>query len=231
MISAHSGGGERAQPGSLAAYRAVVSSGADYAEFDVRRAADGTLLAQHSAQHPAERPAGRPGQSPVLTVAEVMRVLADGGVRGHIDLKGVGFEREAVELALASFGPDRFVVTTADPESVAAIGALFPAVPVGLSVGFGPASITRDLRRLRWPLSFPPSTVRTVRASGAGWVALSYRYARPAVLDRCRAAGLQIMVWTVNDDRRLTWFLADPRVAVVVTDRPEHAVALRAQRA
>jgi glycerophosphoryl diester phosphodiesterase len=223
MISAHSGGGERARPGSRAAYRAVVTSGADYAEFDVGRADDGTLLAQHSAQHPS----GHPDGSPALTASEVMQTLADGGVRGHVDLKGVGFEREVVALALASFGPDRFVVTTADPESVAAIGASFPAVPVGLSVGFGPASITRDLRRLRWPLSFP---LAAVRASGASWVAMNYRYARPAVLDRCRAAGLQIMVWTVNDDRRLTQLLADPRVAVVVTDRPEHAVALRARR-
>ncbi len=220
MISAHSGGGERAQPGSPAAYQAVVTSGAEYAEFDVRRAGDGTLLAQHSA--------ARPDGPPALTAATVMQILADGGVRGHVDLKGVGFEREAVELALASFGPDRFVVTTADPESVAAVGASFPGVPVGLSVGFGPASITRDLRRLRWPLSFP---LAAVRASGASWVAMSYRYARPAVLDRCRAAGLQIMVWTVNDDRRLTRLLGDPRVAVVVTDRPEHAVALRAQGA
>ena len=224
MISAHSGGAERARPGSLAAYRAVVSSGAEYAEFDVRRTGDGTLLAQHS----AERPDGEPDGEPVLAAVEVMRVLADGGVRGHVDLKGVGFEREAVELALVSFGPDGFVVTTADPESVAAIAAAFPSVPVGLSVGFGPASITRDLRRLRWPLSFP---LAAVQASGAGWVAMNYRYARPAVLDRCVAAGLRIMVWTVNDDRRLARFLGDPRVAVVVTDRPEHAVALRAARA
>ena len=224
MISAHSGGAERARPGSLAAYRAVVSSGAEYAEFDVRRAGDGTLLAQHS----AERPDGEPDGEPVLAAAEVMRVLADGGVRGHVDLKGVGFEREVVELALVSFGPDGFVVTTADPESVAAIAAAFPSVPVGLSVGFGPASITRDLRRLRWPLSFP---LAAVQASGAGWVAMNYRYARPAVLDRCVAAGLRIMVWTVNDDRRLARFLGDPRVAILVTDRPEHAVALRAGRA
>jgi glycerophosphoryl diester phosphodiesterase len=218
MISAHSGGGERAQPGSLAAYRAVVSSGADYAEFDVRRDGDGALLAQHSS--------GRADGAPTLTAAEVMRVLADGGLRGHVDLKGVGFEREVVELALASFGPDRFVVTTADLESVATIGASFPGVPVGLSVGFGPASVVRDLRRLRWPLSFP---LAAVQASGASWVAMNDRYARPAVLDRCRAAGLQIMVWTVNDTGLLTRLLADPRVAVVVTDRPEHAVALRAQ--
>ena len=219
MISAHSGGAERARPGSLAAYQAVVSSGAEYAEFDVRRARDGSLLAQHS---------DGSGREPALAAREVMEVLAAGGVRGHVDLKGTGFEREVVELARSSFGPDGFVVTTADPASVAAIGAEFPAVPVGLSVGFGPASITRDLRRLRWPLSFP---LAAVQASGASWVAMSYRYARPEVLDHCAAAGLRIMVWTVNDDRRLARLLSDPRVAVVVTDRPEHAVALRARSA
>ncbi len=226
MISAHSGGAERARPGSLAAYRAVVSAGAEYAEFDVRRASDGTLVAQHSADGPTG-PTGPDGE-PVLAAREVMEVLAAGGVRGHVDLKGTGFERQAVELARSSFGPDGFVVTTADPVSVAAIGAEFAAVPVGLSVGFGPASITRDLRRLRWPLSFP---LAAVRASGASWVAMNYRYARPEVLDRCVAAGLRIMVWTVNDDRRLARYLGDPRVAVVVTDRPEHAVALRARQA
>jgi glycerophosphoryl diester phosphodiesterase len=216
MISAHSGGAERARPGSLAAYQALASSGAEYAEFDVRRAGDGTLLAQHSAE-PLDG-------EPVLTAAEVMRVLVAGGVRGHIDLKGVGFEREVVELARDAFGPDGFVVTTADPESVAAIGADFPSVPLGLSVGFGPASISRSLRRLRWPLSFP---LAAVRAGGAGWVAMDYRYARPAVLDRCVAAGLRIMIWTVNDDRRLARFLGDQRVSILVTDRPEHAAALR----
>ena len=233
MISAHSGGAERARPGSLAAYQAVVSSGAEYAEFDVRRGGDGTLLAQHSAAPAPEPSGGASGAAsssgsgsaePALMAREVMQLLAAGGVRGHVDLKGTGFEREVVELARSSFGSDRFVVTTADPESVAVIGAEFPSVPVGLSVGFGPASITRDLRRLRWPLSFP---LAAVLASGAAWVAMSYRSARPSVLDDCVAAGLQIMVWTVNDDRSLTRFLGDPRVAVVVTDRPEHAVALR----
>ena len=238
MISAHSGGTERARPGSLAAYQAVVSSGAEYAEFDVRRASDGTLVAQHSADSPSgpsdrggssgSGGSGGSGREPALAAREVMEVLAAGGVRGHVDLKGAGFEREVVELARSWFGPDGFVVTTADPASVTAIGAEFPTVPVGLSVGFGPASITRDLRRLRWPLSFP---LAAVQASGASWVAMSYRYARPEVLDRCVAAGLRIMVWTVNDDRRLARLLGDPRVAVVVTDRPEHAVALRARLA
>ena len=99
-----------------------------------------------------------------------------------------------------------------------------PCVADDSPMSLVPAADARDLRRRRWPWSFP---LAAVRASGASWVAMNYRYARPAALDRCQAAGLQIMVWTVNDDRRLTRLLADPRVAVVVTDRPEHAVRLR----
>jgi glycerophosphoryl diester phosphodiesterase len=216
LISAHSGGAERARSGSLAAYHAVASLGAEYAEFDVRQASDGELVAQHSS--------GRPDGSPVLPVREVMRVLAADGVRGHVDLKGTGFERAAVTLALESFGPGGFVVTTPHPESVAAIREEFPAVPVGLSVGFGPASISRDLRRLRWPLSFP---LAAVRDSPADWVAMSYRFARPSVLDSCGALGLRVMVWTVNDDRRLDRFLGDSRVSILVTDRPGYAVRRR----
>ena len=216
LISAHSGGAEQGRPGSLAAYRAVAASGAEYAEFDVRRSDDGQLLAQHSA--------GPPDGAPVLSAREVMRVLAADAVRGHVDLKGTGFEREAVTLALESFGPGRFLVTTPDPGSVAAIRAGFPAVPVGLSVGFGWASVARAARRLRWPASFPSGVVR---GSPADLVAMSYRYARPAVLDRCVADGRRIMVWTVNDDRRLDRFLTDPRVSVLVTDRPGYAVRRR----
>ncbi len=35
------------------------------------------------------------------------------------------------------------------------------------------------------------------------------------------------MVWTVNDDAALRVFLDDPRVDVLVTDRPRRAVTLR----
>jgi glycerophosphoryl diester phosphodiesterase len=216
LISAHRGGAERARPESLAAYQAAASTGAEYAEFDVRRAGDGELLVQHDDQ--------RPDGEPPLTAAVVMRALAAGGVRGHVDLKGTGFEHEAVALAQETFGPDRFVVTTPDPASVAAIRAAFPAVSVGLSVGFGWASVVRSARRLRRPASFP---FEAVRASAADWVAMSYRYARPDVLSRCVADGRRVMVWTVNDDRRLDRFLTDPRVSILVTDRPEYAVRRR----
>jgi glycerophosphoryl diester phosphodiesterase len=37
------------------------------------------------------------------------------------------------------------------------------------------------------------------------------------------------MVWTVNDDALIGRLLADPRVDVLVTDRPRHALALRSR--
>jgi glycerophosphoryl diester phosphodiesterase len=35
------------------------------------------------------------------------------------------------------------------------------------------------------------------------------------------------MIWTVNDDSLMRRFLADPRVSVLITDRPRQALRLR----
>jgi len=50
-ISAHKGGGEdKAEPATYAAYELALSSGAEYAEFDIRRTRDGVLVAYHDAR-------------------------------------------------------------------------------------------------------------------------------------------------------------------------------------
>src|SRR5215831_3042339 len=46
-ISAHRGGGENAREGTYEAYSSALTAGAEYAEFDVRRTADGTLVVFH----------------------------------------------------------------------------------------------------------------------------------------------------------------------------------------
>jgi glycerophosphoryl diester phosphodiesterase len=37
------------------------------------------------------------------------------------------------------------------------------------------------------------------------------------------------MIWTVDQDKDIMRWLADSRVAVLITNRPAHAVALRAR--
>ena len=93
-ISAHRGGSEHAPAGTYAAYESALAGGAEYLEFDVRRTADGELVAFHDAR------AGRRQAVAAVTYAELCRLadydvpttsgllqLLKGHAAAHIDLK------------------------------------------------------------------------------------------------------------------------------------------------
>lgn len=237
LISAHMGGGETARPGSYEAYQHALSSGAEYAEMDIRKTRDDVLVCYHD-EH-----AG-PGGPPVATLswtelceragyqvpaaADVMRMLG-GTLHGHLDLKETGYEKEVIELALTSFGPGQFVATTLEDVSVAAIKKVYPDVPAALSLG-------RDIPG--WPVHRWAAVrgsellpLRRIRACGADWIAAHHRLARAGVAAACRRHGIGVMVWTVDEDRLIDQFLASRTVDVLITNRPVHAVARRAERA
>jgi glycerophosphoryl diester phosphodiesterase len=69
-----------------------------------------------------------------------------------------------------------------------------------------------------------------LQACGADWVAVDHRLALTGVVRQCRRRQLKVMVWTVNNDREMRYWLSRPRADVLVTDRPARAVALRGQR-
>ena len=226
-ISAH---GPRT--GTIEAYARALETGAEYVEFDIRRTADGELAAFHD-------PCTRQGEAlaaisysrlcelagyPVPRVADVMQLIA-GKATGHLDLKDTGGEETVVEMALDILGPGNFVVTTLEDESVAAIKARFPAVPAALSLGRN----LNEVPRAAWAATrlselFP---MRRLRACRADWVAVHRRLAASGVLARCHRAGITAMIWTVDEDAEIRRWLADPRVAVLITNRPGDAVALR----
>jgi glycerophosphoryl diester phosphodiesterase len=219
-ISAHKGGAEHARPATYEAYRSALTCGAEYAEFDIRRTRDGVLVVCHDARCPHGGPlvaelgytelCDRLGYA-VPRVDEVMGLLA-GKVMGHLDLKETGYEDEVIRLALDAFGGPDFIVSTLEDESVARIKQAFPNVRAALSLG-------------RYSELFP---LRRVRACRADWVAVNYKLARLGVLDQCRRHGIGTMVWTVDDDALIDRFIADPRVGVLVTNRPGYAAGRRA---
>jgi glycerophosphoryl diester phosphodiesterase len=220
-ISAH-----RRDSAGLAGLRDAVASGAEYVEIDVRRTSDGALVVHHDrsvAGIPLSRcPYPRLRELspwPVPLVPEALEIIRGGAARAHLDLKERGCEDEAVALALAAFGPDGFVVTTREPASIAQIKRRFPEVTAALSVGRGfweRGAAVRDYAPLR-----------AIRDCGADMVAINHRLARVGVLGRCARAGLPAMVWTVNAEPLMRRFLADPRVAVLITDFPGTALRLR----
>ncbi len=232
-VSAHQGGGEDAPGGTYEAYRAALETGAEYVEFDIRRTADAQLVAFHHASiGTGQAVAGvtyaqlcEAAGYEVPRVPDVMRMIA-GKAAGHLDLKEPGSANLIIEQALEILGPGNFVATTEDA-CAAAIRERFAKVPVALSLG-------RDLCALPWRRRFSASLdelypLPRIRACGASWCAIHQRLARAGVLRQCHRHGIKTMVWTVNSDSMITRLLADPRVDVVVTDRPRRAVTLRDQ--
>jgi len=112
----------------------------------------------------------------------------------------------------------------------AAIRSRFPdagQVAVALSLGIAtrgapPAEILRT--RLSELRPFP-----RLRACGAEWVALHHRLAMTGLARQCRRRGLKVMVWTVNSEPEIRYWLSRQRTDVLITDRPAQAVAIRDQ--
>jgi glycerophosphoryl diester phosphodiesterase len=227
-ISAH---GPRT--GTIEVYANALETGAEYVEFDIRRTADGELAAFHDARTSQGDPLAAISYSrlcelagyPVPRVAEVMAAIA-GKATGHLDLKDTGGEDRAVEMALDILGPGNFVVTTLEDQSVAAIKARFPSVPVALSLGRDLDEVPRSRRASTRLSELRP--MRRLRACQADWVAVHRRLAAAGVLAQCHRAGIKAMVWTVDEDAEMRRWLADQRVTVLITNRPADAVALRA---
>jgi glycerophosphoryl diester phosphodiesterase len=233
-ISAHRGGSETAPEGTYAAYQDALDAGADYLEFDVRRTADGELVAFHPARIEGGR-AVRGLSYPELcdlagylvpTTNGVLELLT-GRAAAHIDLKEPDCLAAVVAQALGLLAPEQIIVTTGDAGAVSELRVRNPGVPAGLTIG-GQALRARYLaRRAGLPVHSP---VDAVTEAGAGWAIVQERLARAGAVADCRRRGLATMVWTVNGDAALTHWLGCPDVDVVVTDQPRRAAALRERR-
>lgn len=230
-VSAHKGGSEDATPATWEAYETALTTGAEYVEFDIRRTRDGSFVVFHDSQIAGravsaltyEELCAAAGHR-VPLVREVMKLIA-GRAIGHLDLKEVGDEREVIKMALDLLGPGNFVATTLEDRSIKRIKKSYPEVTTALSLG-------RDLRELARVLRLPVRArelypLGRMRACGADWLAVHRRLARANVLRLCGRFGIPAMVWTVNVEPQMRRFLADPRVTVLITDRPRHALSLR----
>lgn len=232
-ISAHRGGGEHGPEGTYGAYRSALETGVEYVECDIRRTADGTLVSCHSARVSRQAVAAmsyerlcRLARYRVPRMTEVLSMLA-GRAAAHLDLKQADCAEEVVELGAGIVGPTGLLATTGDGQLAAALGRRFPAVSFGVTIGGDLAQAAGfAARRLRTP---GLSRLAPVLAAGGGWAVVHRRLARTGVLAECRRRGLKTAVWTVNADREMAYWLASPHVDVLITDRPGHAMTLRAR--
>ena len=201
LVAAHRGASTLAPENTIEAFEKAIEVGAEMIEFDVRETRDGVLIAFHDEvrEWTYQELCDRLPWPPPR-LEQVVETCA-GRIVLDVELKEHGHEAAALRVV----SPAEFVVTSFLPEAVAEAKRLRPDVRVGLLLGAEaevPESVDADF--------LAPNVALLDR----GVIADEHR---------------DLVVWTVNDEPRLARYLADPRVAVVISDDPVLALAVRAR--
>jgi glycerophosphoryl diester phosphodiesterase len=234
LVVAHRGNSAVAPQNTLAAFEAAWRAGAGSIELDVQLTADGEVVVIHDDTVDATTDgtgalaglslgdvraldAGSwfspafAGQR-VPTLAEVVDLLhTRPGVELLLEVKGSWTTeqvRKVTEPLRAAGLTDRVIGQSFWPETVAALGEADPALRRGLLVLEAGADLLDRCADLG-----------VVTCNPVGTLLLQ----QPDLVDRLHAAGLQVMVWTLNEPEH--WEAA-VRLGVdgIITDRPDRLV-------
>jgi glycerophosphoryl diester phosphodiesterase len=191
LVLAHRGASGDAAENTLRAFELAIEQGADYVEFDVRLAGDGTLVICHD-------PPPEPCPPSIPTLDETIEAL-----RGRVGLAVEVKEDRAFEPTL------RALRHHAVPESELIL----------LSFRIRGLEAARRLRpglRLVLNLGRRPDPSAATRFWGVG---LDDAVARPRGIRLAQSLGLATLVFTVNDPPRMRQ-LAELGVTGIISDRP-----------
>ena len=217
-IIGHRGAAGIAPENTIPGFRQAVEIGVDGVEFDVRRAADGTLVILHDAQ--VDRTTDGAGAIEQLDLATLQSLDAGNGagiptlpetvqffsahdVELHIDLKTRGVGTETIDLLIEHHLQDRTIVFSSLPDEVAAIAT--DEVRTGYSV----SDVTTE-------------ALDHAASHHVDFILGPARADRTAV-ERIQAAGLLAGLSTINDRDELETAI-ELRPYSVLTDRPDLAV-------
>ena len=229
FIASHRGGGATAPENTLAAIRAALSGGFDYVEVDVALTADRQPVLMHDAK--VDRTTNGHGRLSALTLAEVraldagswfdpefagtqvptfaefLEVLSASGHRAIVELKGL-WDAEAVAAAIGEVAARnlerRVAIASFDARTLAQASAASEVVP-----------------RLLILKNIPDDVVRAAAEAGVRGIIVDRKavLARPAIVDDVHAAGVRIVVYTLNRDSQWDAVTA-LGVDGIVTDDP-----------
>jgi glycerophosphoryl diester phosphodiesterase len=234
-VIAHRGASREAPQNTPAAFEAAIALGADAVELDVRRTADGELVVHHNASR-------RGVPLSMLTYPALVRLsrhepplfdavvdLCANRIDLDVEIKEPGYEAEVLEVASRRFPRDRLLYTSFEESVISTIKRLDPDARCGLLLGPGRLR-SRAQRYETLPFELAERCGADLLAVHQ-WLAPVYsrsrRLAGAGLLAEAKARGFPLMVWTVDGPQRLRAYLADGRVAGIITDLPGLAVETR----
>ncbi|GAA1995941.1 glycerophosphodiester phosphodiesterase [Nocardioides kribbensis] len=251
LVSAHrcGAGGDRELENTRPALEQALALDVDFVEFDVQRCADGTLVLFHDdwlwvegrrrwvGELTFEEFAARAPH--FLRYDEVLTSLV-GRARAHIDLKftspsaayghpAATYEVAATRMAVEVLGAENLIVTTLDDKAVRAVRDWADDTGhdllVGLSLGRRVAGLPWA-RQVRIRLSELRPRTRYVR-SRANLVVAKHTIARCGVAAFARRRGLPLLVWTVDTEESLHYWMRPGRAWLVTSNDPALAMEVR----
>ncbi|AMB60377.1 glycerophosphodiester phosphodiesterase family protein [Microterricola viridarii] len=239
-VLAHRGLATEAPENTLLAFRNALAAGVTYLETDVHASSDGVAVICHDAD--LSRLASRAVAVGELSFAEL----------AAIDL-GAGQHFVSLAEALAAFPTARFNIDVKDSASVAPTAAAVSAAQATervLITSFSEKRRRETVRLLPGVASSASSTrfaiallaaklglFPVVRRALAGFVAVQVpqtagplTITTPRVISAMHRAGVEVHVWTVNEEAEMTALLA-LGVDGLVTDRADIAMRVLAAQA
>ncbi len=223
LILGHRGASAYAKENTLAALRLALDQGADGVEIDVRRCADGTLVLSHDAHLPDGTPIvdldRRDLRRAVPEIPDLTEALAllDGAFV-NVEIKNVPDDPDFDEMdgvardvaAILTSTEFRGIVSSFNPATVEHVAATAPTIRTGLLTA---AAIPADqgIRAAAGHAAWHPH-----------WSSLA-GHGEDAV-HAAHAAGLAVIVWTV-DDPDTARLLDRYRVDGIITNDPPALLA------
>ncbi|MDT0457237.1 LamG-like jellyroll fold domain-containing protein [Streptomyces sp. DSM 41527] len=225
----HRGAPEIAPENTLASLEAAADRGADRVETDVQFTKDGRPVIMHDAT--VDRTTDGTGRVDELTAEEISRLTVKGG--GRVP---------TLEQVLTSLKdrPARLLLEIKGPQSSAAVDrALGLVAEAGMTdrtlLQSFDEQVVRDasasphrtkVALLRSALDADPVATARQFSLSAYAVKFSGLSARPAAVDKLRAAGVEVFVWTADTEAQ--WQTATAwGVDGVITNRADHFVQWR----
>ncbi len=190
----------------MASFELCLQHGCDGFEFDVRRSADEQPVICHDATSGGRSIARTPAadlvtnsvaNSPLPLLGDVLRQFAHRAFL-DIELKVPGLETRTL-VELCQLPPQKgYLVSSFLDEVLTAIHTLDPAIPLGFLCE------SRD-------------KLQAWREAPAEWIVPHFKLVDRDLIELVHAAGKRIMVWTVNEPRRMNEF-AEWAVDAIISD-------------
>jgi len=229
----HSGAGGLAPPNTLKSLSLALELGVDAVEFDVRPCLDCLVLLHDddldhfTADQGQDQDPGRPrlasqasveylhsldaGQGERIPTLEEVVDLLKGRVLMNVDLKAEGCEATLLEMLRRKGVMQDVLISSLTPGSLRRIKELEPEVKTGLSypedrhdLSSRPVLDPLIQILLRLTRAALPYRIRGMMdRAGVDAVMLNTEVLSPAVVERVRATGRRVFVWTVDDPQTM----------------------------